>query len=96
MSFSRAERLLNAIANDSEIEDLSDGEEDDPAVGEIVPCEATVEQPDDSDPCEATVEQSDDSDSDYQPDAAHISEDTDSDTSEPQHKRQHLENDGET
>ncbi|XP_076601804.1 piggyBac transposable element-derived protein 3 [Chaetodon auriga] len=82
MSLSRAERLLNAIANDSEIEDLSDGEEDDPAVGEIVPCEATVEQPDDSD-----------SDSDYQPDAAHISEDTDSDTSEPQHKQQHLEND---
>lgn len=83
MSFSRAERLLNAIANDSEIEDLSDGEEDDPAVGEIAPCEATVEQPDDSD-------------SDYQPDAADISEDTDSDASDPQHKQQHLENDGET
>ncbi|KAG8007448.1 Inter-alpha-trypsin inhibitor heavy chain H3 [Nibea albiflora] len=63
MSFSRAERLLNAIADDSEIEDLSDGEENDPAVGEIVLCEATVEQPDDSD-------------SDYQPDAAHINEDT--------------------
>lgn len=77
------ERLLNAIGDDSEIEDLSDGEENDPAEGEIIPCEASVEQPDVSD-------------SDYQPDTAHINEDTDSDTSEPQHKRQHLENDGET
>ncbi|XP_014832801.1 PREDICTED: uncharacterized protein LOC106910607 [Poecilia mexicana] len=74
MSFSRTERLLKAIENDSEIEDLSGGEED-----EIAPCEATLEQPDNSD-------------SDYQPDSADISEDTDSDASEPQHK-QHLEND---
>ncbi|XP_061581381.1 uncharacterized protein LOC133447017 isoform X2 [Cololabis saira] len=82
ISLSRAEQLLKAIADGSEIEDLSDGEDNDPAVAEIVPCEETGEQPDDSE-----------SDSDYQPDAAHISEDTDSDTSEPQHKQPHLEND---
>ncbi|KAG7483267.1 hypothetical protein JOB18_043851 [Solea senegalensis] len=84
ISFSRAEELLNAIANDSDIEELSDGEESDPLVGEFVSRGATVEQPpDDSDSLSNAAE---DADSDYLPsDADHISEDSDSDMNEPQH-----------
>ncbi|KAG7494019.1 hypothetical protein JOB18_021211 [Solea senegalensis] len=96
ISFSRAEELLNAIANDSDIEELSDGEENDPLVGEFVSCGATVEQPpDDSDSLSDSLSNAaEDADSDYLPsDADHISEDSDSDMNEPQHKKKHGEND---
>lgn len=91
-----------AIADNSEVEDLSDGEENDPAVDEYIPHDMDFmpveQQPDDSEG---------DSDEGCSPPADayhHISEDSDSQNeSEPQHpqvhkrgrKRQRVENDGE-
>ncbi len=99
-----------AIANNSEVEDLSDDEKNDPTVDECIPHDfdlmSVEQQPDDS---KDVYSPEDDSDEDYSPpDAAqadhYISEDSDSQNeSEPQHpqvhklgsKQQHVENDGE-
>ncbi|XP_044040956.1 piggyBac transposable element-derived protein 4-like [Siniperca chuatsi] len=97
LSLSRAEQLLMAIANNSEVEDLSDGEDNDPAVDEVILQDVDLmdEHPDFSPP-----DSGDDSGEEYTPpDAA---EDTDSENeSQPNHpqvhrrgrKQQHIEND---
>ncbi|XP_062849144.1 piggyBac transposable element-derived protein 3 [Trichomycterus rosablanca] len=105
VSMSKAEQLLNAIVDNSDIEDLSDGEDGDPAVEEYIPCNLLVS---DLRPVEQHPNDSPESDSDEDyvpPDAAesdhHFSEDSNSDNeSEPQRhvhkhgrKPQRVEND---
>ncbi|XP_039503054.1 piggyBac transposable element-derived protein 3-like [Pimephales promelas] len=95
-----------AIANNSEVEDLSDGEDNDPAVDEVIPQDVDLmdEQPDfsllDVSPPDSS---DDDSGEEYTPsDAAEDTEDTDSENEiQPNHpqvhrrgrKKQHAEND---
>lgn len=93
-----------AIVDNSEVEDLSDGEETDLAVDEYFPCDFDLmpveQQPDNSeDDYSPTDSPEDDSDEDYSPpDAAeadhHISEHSDDENeSEPQHPKVHMDMD---
>ncbi|XP_035528002.1 piggyBac transposable element-derived protein 4-like [Morone saxatilis] len=100
LSLSRAEQLLMAIVDDSEVEDFSDGEDHDPAVDEVIPHDVDlIEQPDHSEDDYSPPNSPDDSDEEYSPpDAAEDSEsENESQPQYPQvHKRgrkQHVEND---